>query len=367
MTPGTRPSRGPVITSCVTDTPTPVGSREAAHVLRHVDFAVIVWDGQQRITLANRAAASFLGFALSDLIGTRVAAHVQPAEAADHMIEDVLIGRYESLTYTRRVNVRLGGPVMVSAATRVVEVDGTRNGVTAFAPLSGTHRVGRKPLKLWLDLVPVVLGIASDDWTIQAISAEVPPLLGRSVADCVGSNLLDFVHPDDAEKLTSARAAGAAPVTFPRLRFTRPGGSEVGVRVLLNSCAQNPRRIHFGLIGRTANDVPHPFARVEELESRLRRIGAEVQAAGVSEPMGSFTYLDGYPQAGELTSRQWEILTRLVRGQRVSTIATELFISRSTVRNHLAVIFQKFGVHNQAELLELLSSAGPERVRRSAS
>jgi DNA-binding NarL/FixJ family response regulator len=36
----------------------------------------------------------------------------------------------------------------------------------------------------------------------------------------------------------------------------------------------------------------------------------------------------------------------------VSTIANELSISQSTVRNHLSTIFQRFGVHSQAELID---------------
>jgi DNA-binding NarL/FixJ family response regulator len=45
-------------------------------------------------------------------------------------------------------------------------------------------------------------------------------------------------------------------------------------------------------------------------------------------------------------------LSRLLEGARVSTIASELQISESTVRNHLSTIFQRFGVHSQAELIE---------------
>jgi DNA-binding NarL/FixJ family response regulator len=56
----------------------------------------------------------------------------------------------------------------------------------------------------------------------------------------------------------------------------------------------------------------------------------------------------------ELTTRQWEILTLLVQGKRVPTIARELYISPSTVRNHLSAMFKKFGVHSQPELLEAL-------------
>lgn len=69
--------------------------------------------------------------------------------------------------------------------------------------------------------------------------------------------------------------------------------------------------------------------------------------------------LEGNPQLGQLTTRQWEILRRLSRGERVPTIANALFVSQSTVRNHLATIFQKFGVHSQAELLEVVREQGP--------
>ena len=51
----------------------------------------------------------------------------------------------------------------------------------------------------------------------------------------------------------------------------------------------------------------------------------------------------------------------------MTTIANELYISRSTVQNHLTTIVQKFGVHTQAELIELLRrpKAGGIGVRRS--
>jgi DNA-binding CsgD family transcriptional regulator len=45
-----------------------------------------------------------------------------------------------------------------------------------------------------------------------------------------------------------------------------------------------------------------------------------------------------------------------LRGKRVATIARMMFISQSTVRNHLSAIFERFGVHSQAELLALLRS-----------
>jgi DNA-binding NarL/FixJ family response regulator len=110
----------------------------------------------------------------------------------------------------------------------------------------------------------------------------------------------------------------------------------------------------FALLG-----VPHlptgaTADRVAELELRLRHIGTEVRAAGLLDGLELMPATGDHPQLGELTSRQWEILSRLIRGERVPTIARKLFISQSTVRNHLASIYAKFDVHSQAELLEVV-------------
>jgi DNA-binding NarL/FixJ family response regulator len=52
----------------------------------------------------------------------------------------------------------------------------------------------------------------------------------------------------------------------------------------------------------------------------------------------------------ELTRRQWETISRLLRGERVPAIAQSMYLSEGTVRNHLTKIFQKVGVHSQTEI-----------------
>lgn len=64
-----------------------------------------------------------------------------------------------------------------------------------------------------------------------------------------------------------------------------------------------------------------------------------------------------------MTPREWEVVDLLMRGGRVATIARDLGISPVTVRNHLASIFSKAGVHSQAELVtrvQELQSAGDD-------
>lgn len=93
--------------------------------------------------------------------------------------------------------------------------------------------------------------------------------------------------------------------------------------------------------------------RVLELEEVLRRISLEVQAAGIKRRSrdGLSTETPGLER---LSRREVEIVSRMLAGERVPTIARELRLSASTVRNHLSRAYQKFGVHSQVELIEAL-------------
>jgi len=52
------------------------------------------------------------------------------------------------------------------------------------------------------------------------------------------------------------------------------------------------------------------------------------------------------------------VLARLMAGSRVTTIASEMFISPVTVRNHLQSIYKKTGVSSQAALIEMVRELG---------
>lgn len=93
--------------------------------------------------------------------------------------------------------------------------------------------------------------------------------------------------------------------------------------------------------------------RVANLERRLWRIAREFEGAGVLSNVAGVADPYETPGVAELSPRQWEVLTRLLHGERVPRIAEELFLSQSTVRNHLADMFKKMGVHSQEELLDL--------------
>jgi PAS domain S-box-containing protein len=58
----------------------------------------------------------------------------------------------------------------------------------------------------------------------------------------------------------------------------------------------------------------------------------------------------------ELSRREQEVLHNVLDGKRVGTIASELFLSENTVRNHLKRIYRKLGVASLGELREYCSN-----------
>jgi DNA-binding CsgD family transcriptional regulator len=97
------------------------------------------------------------------------------------------------------------------------------------------------------------------------------------------------------------------------------------------------------------------------LERHLLRFADELHAGGWRDAKPSAVHASRFAALDELPPRQREIVDRLLRGQRIASIAASMYISASTARNHLSRVFATFGVHSQSELLALLRS-GPSAV-----
>jgi DNA-binding CsgD family transcriptional regulator len=62
------------------------------------------------------------------------------------------------------------------------------------------------------------------------------------------------------------------------------------------------------------------------------------------------------PARAPLSLREREIMQLILDGNRVSTIASHLFLSENTVRNHLKRVYRKLGVGSLGELRETMRS-----------
>lgn len=101
-------------------------------------------------------------------------------------------------------------------------------------------------------------------------------------------------------------------------------------------------------------------SRETGLAAGLRRIAHELHSLSLfAGAQGVAELPHDHPAFAELSPREREILSQLLTGQRVPTIARKLFISPHTVRNHLKSMYRKLEVSSQADLIEKIRGLSP--------
>jgi DNA-binding CsgD family transcriptional regulator len=174
------------------------------------------------------------------------------------------------------------------------------------------------------------------DLAILGASRRVYELLGTDPGSLRGSRLSDLLHPAGGSTAPAAcelLASGQIESFRARRHFHRADGTDVLVRATLRVVTFEGRRFGLAIIDPDAG-------------------GGLMDVADIQ---------GGPAPLGQLTARQHEILCHLAQGDSVEQIASATYLSTSTVRNHLSVIYKKFGVHSQAGLLAKLL----ENVKRS--
>lgn len=113
-------------------------------------------------------------------------------------------------------------------------------------------------------------------------------------------------------------------------------------------------------MGKVAKErADDPYQRVAELEDGLMRISDEIGELGLGDEVPSDSRSTSLMASADLTPRQQEVVQRLLGGERVPAISNAIFLSQSTVRNHLLAVFRKFDVHSQEELIGKLTRGQP--------
>jgi len=330
------------------------------------DFPLLVWEMPPGVVrIANEPFARLTGRTVCDVIGLELLDLLDPRDAVEQVLIGIGSGAIDGVQANGRIHRVDGSTVPVVMWSRVLNLDDRRAVVSLVVPVQQVGRLGRDPSAPWRDLSAVAAGTADREWRVKWVSADLHDIVEQEPGTWVGSSILDMVHPDDVVALVDP--GGAVPEQPPRrgrIRFPHGGGGWVEVCFLSATIGADPRDIAFAVVG-TPGLGHTPTSRVAELELRLRHIEAEVRASGVLDEFENVSTPSDHPQFGELTSRQWEILNRVLRGERPSTVAQALYLSPSTVRNHLSVVFRKFGVHSQLELIQKLQPM-PEPYKRPA-
>jgi PAS domain S-box-containing protein len=195
-----------------------------------------------------------------------------------------------------------------------------------------------------------------DRWRMAQISTNAKSLLGRPPSELLGSSIIELTHPDDVANLLFGFARATTETnTQVRVRLRQHDGSWRGIQAaptVLEGDETSPFAVV--MAADQESDAPDANSGASEIAGHLRRIADTIEAAGMLAPLIQTAEAFRVLATTELSSRQWEVVSRLVRGQRVPAIAAEMYVSKSTVRNHLSVVYGKFGVHPQAELLARL-------------
>jgi DNA-binding CsgD family transcriptional regulator len=207
--------------------------------------------------------------------------------------------------------------------------------------------------------IPAAVGILDSGLRIERICSEAESLFNRPVQELIGTSLLSLVTENDVTRCRTAYAEACA--------------SQRGVTVNLHVCVTPAGQTSEELLCEVVITSLHPsrscafvvqpvLAAAHRLDDEavtgaLNRCGRAVGHA-VSAP-GGLTGVSGrdVPGLGHLTVRELQVVSRLLDGYRPPAIARSLFLSQSTVRNHLASVFNKLGVASQEALLELFRTA----------
>jgi len=322
--------------------------RVAAALVRLDDLAI------EAITVAGRAQ---LGLPTAAIIGRSILDIVAPVErdharAAMQAIQSGAIDFYRAERARLVTNAGgtvwarklwLGGEAYVLAAWFGVDRDRDRPIRAAAGQLFG---------------LTLAVGIADRDGVVASVSVDETHAPRLRPEALIGRRLYG---PDQERGMLSIRREAGLTRTGSSVAFSIdiPEAAAAGYELVcvLAALAGTDDRL-FLVLGMPTQ----AGGREAELESHLWRIAAEVESSGILLRVGRDPVLGlaRSEAAAGLSPRQWDILRRLVNGDRVPTIAAELFLSPSTVRGHLSAIFDRFDVHSQAELLARLRDTSME-------
>jgi PAS domain S-box-containing protein len=297
----------------------------------------------------NRAAAAVFGSPATELVGTDVLARIDPrdreaARAAYGAMADGVVDGYQVL---RRIVTPGGDQVALTVLGRRAEVHNTLYGLWALVPTAGPSPA----IEMFtMGSSPVVLAVTDHDWQIEHMSADAD-LLGVKGHELRGFPLLGLVHPSAASEFLAVVSRSAADQLAVTVRTrVRTGADRWADRycLLVPICEHQPPRLAVVI---SEGPSAERDDLIDSLDEKVRKFVVQARADWALAALPALTPL---PDGRKLSARQSEIVARLISGERVPQIARAMFLSATTVRNHLSMTYRKFDVHSQTELLATL-------------
>jgi DNA-binding CsgD family transcriptional regulator len=316
--------------------------------------AVVLELPSERILAASPSATDMLSSVSRPVIGRTMAEFTkEPSTGGTDLLLTGRINGYETV----RTLPTESGDVVLRAWVRGVAGEKSPFALAVFWP--GL----RQPDTLLPELageadLPVCVGSSDADLVVDKICADAAALFQRPASEIIGHSLLRLVVPADTASLMfgvaeSVRSTAGVSV---RVRIARSKDEPVWCQLLLTPLLPPPSLAFTIISDRDEQDLAGGAGEAERL---LWRLGSGMEATAMSTDLAA-TDRRRAGHLSRLTTRELDIVCRLLAGDRVPAIATALYLSQSTIRNHLSAVFRKLKVSSQQGLLDLLRE--PDQV-----
>jgi PAS domain S-box-containing protein len=214
-----------------------VEASRLAMVASRTEQMVMILDTSGRIEWANDACAQFSGYSLQDVRGRVAHTLLQGPETdrATIVTIDEAIARGEScrvefIAYTRDREARVlevEGQPLRDEQGRYFQYALISPDITERKRTEAALRESAEYFRALFDESPVAAAIQAPDFRIVRANAAHTRMLGYTIDQVIGKDLITFYHPDDVDAGHAARRAQLeherGPVTFERRMLTGDG------------------------------------------------------------------------------------------------------------------------------------------------
>jgi DNA-binding CsgD family transcriptional regulator len=201
-----------------------------------------------------------------------------------------------------------------------------------------------------------IIGMVDAEWRITHLSSSADDLFAQCSRGVIGQSVLAFIHDSDKPQLFVAlgHSVNSSQSASIKVRWRSSNDQWVYCTMLVSPSSGHQLPAFAFVLSALADETSSGTAQSRDIEMRLRRIKHALQTDGADIAPIRLPDRDADNIPTDLTPREWEIVCLLLGGERVPMIARTLFLSQSTVRNHLSSVFRKTGAHSQEEMLQQL-------------
>jgi PAS domain S-box-containing protein len=313
---------------------------------------MLICDRNSVISYAGPSLHEVLGFRSREVVGLAMSELVHPQDAArlDEQWQAALTGAepHRDLELRirhaaggwRRIELRISNLVADLAVSAMVL---NLRDVTERHELAERLHASERLLRAVLDTAVEGIWVLDPAGRTVRANGRIANLLAVEQADLAKGSLADFLDPAAHGDLRQRLARRRGPERFELLVVRRDG-----------------QRRWLEIIAVPLQDGAGQFTGtlLMCIDVTLRKVpGQQVGRSGhgnglLGQPASRAA--ESVPGLSRLSGREFEVVRMLLLGDRVPVIARNLYVSQSTVRNHLSSVFRKLRVRSQQELIVLL-------------